>query len=517
MLFYRETDSLCEGLETLEVVKKEIEHHQGKEMLVCGLEGIKGYIRPNTPLSCFPEVSRVAITFSKTQSEQKAWDPVFGDENQSSADCVIFYIRAVGKRKKRIVKCRELDREGNILCVYGFKGQTIRDTLKKDGRFLPFVENDNWKLITDKGYIIENTQLINRLSDQLFQIEVEIRKRPKATGASQNSKLEATDFTKLRKAIVEKYLRLKRECENIKWNIKEETEKRRSLFISHRRAFRKLTKKSIPSIQLKFLSQFSESVGYISWNAHNKSRGATCFVFREQYIITCWHVLNDIVGLDREPREHTNLISQCVKVTFHYEDSQELGHFFLVEPWLEIGDKALDYAVLRLKDNEQQVPPGLYNGIATGHPRDLVYMIGHPDGKARTIDACTVVPQSLQRRENQECVLGRREAVVGTDPEQSILMYTQRSFQKTTRNSNVNSSNTFYCGSSGSPVFDHKGSLVAMHTFGFDFEYEDGASNIIEFGVRLESILADMKQKYEMWYNKVCVHQQDVEMSSLEY
>lgn len=76
--------------------------------------------------------------------------------------------------------------------------------------------------------------------------------------------------------------------------------------------------------------------------------------------------------------------------------------------------------------------------------------------------------------------------------------------------------NTFYCGSSGSPIFDCKGSLVAMHTAGFICEHESGVYDIIEFGTRMESILNHIKQKHKEWYNEVCVNQQDVEMCSGE-
>ncbi|XP_008830427.1 protein FAM111A-like [Nannospalax galili] len=517
VLTHRETDSLYAGLKTLNAVKEEIKSHQGKKMLVCGTEGIEGYIHLGTPLSCFPESSRVVITFSKTESEQEEDNLVFGWQDQSSDDCVIFYINAFGKRKKRIVRCKELDKEEYKLCVYGFKGETIKDTLRKDGRFLSFVENDPWKLLTDQGYIIENTQPIDKLEGKLFQVEVEIRKSPGAARASRNSKLEEINLHVLKEDIMEKYCKgLKEECEKVRRNIKEETKKlRKSLFKAHRRAFKELTKNSTPGKRVKFLSQSLESVGYISWNSNGKTGGATCFVFRGLYIFTCWHVLNDIVGIGREPREHTDVISQSVKVTFDYEDYEELDIFFLVEPWLEVGDGTLDYAVLKLKENGQQVPPGLYNETVPRLPSDLMYMISHPDGKPRIIDACTVVFQSIQKRENQECVQGG-EAMDRSDPEQYIRLYTQRSFQKTTRNPDGITSNAFYCGSSGSPVFDCEGSLVAMHTVGFSCEDQHGVSSIIELGLRMERILNDIKQKHEIWYNEVCAQQQDVEMHSLE-
>lgn len=85
--------------------------------------------------------------------------------------CVLtvkFYIHTVRKRNERILKCRELHQEGNKHWVYCFKGDNIRETLKKDGRFYSFVESDHWKLIKDLDTIIENTQPVDELEGKLF-------------------------------------------------------------------------------------------------------------------------------------------------------------------------------------------------------------------------------------------------------------------------------------------------------------------------------------------------------------
>lgn len=95
-------------------------------------------------------------------------------------------------------------------------------------------------------------------------------------------------------------------------------------------------------------------------------------------------------------------------------------------------------------------------------------------------------------------------------------MYTQRSFREKVHEPGVvTRDDTFYCGSSGSPVFDSKGSLIAMHTAGFICEYESGVSSIIEFGCAIESIFNHIKKNHTTWYEQECVNQQDVEMNSL--
>ena len=45
-------------------------------------------------------------------------------------------------------------------------------------------------------------------------------------------------------------------------------------------------------------------------------------------------------------------------------------------------------------------------------------MIGHPDGKCKVVDGCTVMPEGKQRRECED--IRGREAVGSRDPMQYI-------------------------------------------------------------------------------------------------
>ncbi|XP_027262426.1 protein FAM111A-like isoform X2 [Cricetulus griseus] len=528
-----ETASLYEALNILDPVKREIERHPGKEMLVCGIEGIEGFINLGMPLRCFPDGSHVLITFSKTESEEKENNEVCGRFDQSPAECVVFYIHAVGNREQRILRCRKLHKEGTKLCVYGFKGETIKSTLRKDGRFDSFVESAHWRLINNDT-TIANTQPVDVLQGKLFQIDVERKESPWVAMAAQKSELEDRNFSELKGYIVNLYPTLKREREKMRAFIKEEREnsKEQSFFKAHKRKFRELTKSSIPDKMVKLLSQFLDSTGLIVWDNNGNRGSATCFVFRGLYIFICRHVLNDIVGEGKEPLECVDLISQCVRVTFDEEYCKEpnsnFNSCFCIEPSFIISDVTLDYAVLKLKENGQQVPAGLYNGIALSHPSELAFMIGYENGQ-RVIDRCTVIPQGKLKEKNRQCVHGAEAADHNYSLKHLLLLHTNRSFPKMSEKPNDFTYNTFYCDSSGSPVFDCKGSLVAMHTAGFICEHENGVYNIIEFGTMMESILDDIKKKHKIWYNEVFANQdiemcdevyineQDVEMCSEEF
>lgn len=529
-LTHNERASLSVALDTLQAVKEERERQQGKEMLVQGIEGIEGYINLGMPLSCFPEKCHLEITFAQSKSEQKKGNQIFGRHDKASTDCVKFFIHAIGKKIKKIVKRGELHKEGCKLCVYAFKGETVKDAVCKDGRFLSFLENADWKLIENLDSIVESTQRVDDLEGKLFQVEVEKKEGSKVAATqnfdlaatqnfdsadSQNSELEERNTCVLKEEIVAQYPSLKRETEKIRKSFKRKlkTRKGETIFRAHKTNFGKQTKNSIPVKMLKLLSRRSDSVGHIEWDNNGNTGCATCFVFTGLFIFTCRHVINYIVGDEIEPSRWADIIGQCVRVTFGYEDREEKNNYFSIEPWFEISDVTLDYAVLKLKEDGQQVPVGLYNGIGPAPLSGLIYIIGYPGWEVKSTDACVIIPQCQRVQKYREHL----QAKGYNDDMQYIHMYTQRSFQDIVpRPDVITYDTTFYFGSSGSPVFDSKGSLVAMHTAGFRNHYQSEFSSIIEFGSIMEYILHDIKQNYGTWYEELCITQQDVEMVSGE-
>lgn len=516
LLTHSEQGSLFEALNTLQAVKEEMKAQQGKEMLVCGTKGIAGYLNLGMPLSCFPKTCHLVISFAP-KCKQKEENQVFGRHEKAFTDCVKFFIHAIGKNPKKIIKCRKLHKDGCKLCVYAFKGETIKDAVCKDGRFLSLLENGDWKLIGNLDSIVESKQPVDDLEGKLFQVEIE-KRRSARSAATQNSEMQKRNTHVLREEIVDQYPSLKRESEKIRENFKKQMNKRKrktSLYQLHRTNFGKLTKNSTPVKLLRILYHLANSVGYLSWNNNGNKGSASCFLFRGLFVFTSQHVIKDVVGNGIELSEWADIIGQCVTVTFAYEDSSEKEeNCFFVEPWFEISDADLDYAVLQLKENGQQVPPGLYNGIGPVPRSGLIYIIGHPYGEVKSTDACAVIPQGQRLQKYWEHIQARKAE--GFEDMEYIHMYTQSSFQEIIHSPDVITyDTTFYFGSSGSPVFDSNGSLVAIHAAGFAYDYQKGKS-IIEFGPTMKSIMDDIKRKYPEWYEKVCVTQQEVEMVSDE-
>ncbi|XP_066217478.1 serine protease FAM111A-like [Saccopteryx leptura] len=507
-------DSLSEALDTLQAVRKEREARRGREMLVRGVEGIEGYVNLGIPLCCFPDDCHLAITFARSKSEQKEENQIFGRHDKASTDCVKFLIQAIEKKGKRIVKRGELHKQGYKFCVYAFKGETVKDAICKDGRFLPVLEDHDWKLIENLDSVVESTQRVDDLEGKFFQVEVGKRVGSRAAG-TQNSDLAATQNSESEGRIrwknnVAHYPSSEKETEKIRERFKEQMKRKQGKTL-HQTNFGKLTRNSTRVKMLRLLSHLGNSVGYISWDNNGNKGSATCFVFKGLYIFTCYHVISYIVGEGIESSKWADVIAKCARVTFDFEDSQEkVENFFSIEPWFVIYGKNLDYAVLKLKENGQ-VPLGLYNTVGPVPLNGFIYITGHPDREAKSTDACSIIPQSQRLEKIQEHLQARKAEGYNV----FIPGFPERSFLDNIHILDVITYDTsFYFGSSGSPVFDSKGSLVAMHAAGIPYEYQKGLSSIIEFGCPMDSICRDIQQNHGPWCEELGIPQLDVEMMS---
>ncbi|XP_022362695.1 protein FAM111B [Enhydra lutris kenyoni] len=305
-----------------------------------------------------------------------------------------------------------------------------------------------------------------------------------------------------KKSIMDQYPNLKEEALRMRKYFKDEQRRTKltsfQQFNVYKKYFGKVTENSTSVATCEDLLHLSESVGIMTWDNNGITGNATCFVFNHDYIFTCRHVIHFMVGEGTDPRFWPDIISKCAKVSFNYKRFCPINvDWYNLEPWFEVSDGPLDYAILKLSKNGNGFPPGLFGRISFPPPSGLIYIIGHPEGQVKKIDGCAVVPinQRLERYPEQH-----RDEVVGPHAAtyNAFSMFTQRSFLPEVCNTNTLSYDTcFSSGSSGSPVFNTSGELVAMHTVGHFYAHGGKEHAIIEFGYSMYSILCDVKQKNE--------------------
>uniref|UniRef100_F7EQD0 Family with sequence similarity 111 member A n=1 Tax=Monodelphis domestica TaxID=13616 RepID=F7EQD0_MONDO len=494
--------SILDAIKSHTLASKEIAKQQAKEMLVEGTMGTeKGYVNLGMPLRCVPEKSHFDVVFARHKSQRKDGSECVGRYDSNTGDCIKFYVFTIGKSVKKIVKCLDLHKDGCKFCVYAFKGETIKKALIKDGRFLPLLETREWKLIENVDSVLENTQRVDDLEDRRFEVEVKKRRSYSMSArASHSCEVEQRQSCELERHILDQYPSLTKKCRQISIisdrESKEKRKKIRTLFNMHRKNFWKLSSTSIPVKVIKFLSNLSNSVGYIFWNNNGNHGGATCFVLKNHYILTCSHVVNFIVGAEVELEEAAQVISGSAWVTFSFEDTYRMF------------DKSLDYAVLKLKENGSPIPMSLWDQIAPPPKNSILHIIGYPGQQEKSADNCVMIPQLLRKQVCQDHIQASVES-------NSVFMFSPRSFQKGFKNQKLITYETcFIQGSSGSPVFSANGKLVAMHTASFLYDHKGINYSIIEFGHSMKAIAWDIKHQHETFYSSHFLSQDDVEMVS---
>ncbi|KYO40750.1 protein FAM111A isoform B [Alligator mississippiensis] len=366
-------ESIYSVLMAQEVICARVAKEKGKEMHLLGKKGVEGYVNLGMPLACLPKNSHFEIKFYAVKKGTDA------------------------------------------------EGETIKDALCKDGRFLPLLEQEEWGLVENKKFICSG-YTVDSLANRCFDVEVKIKRRGKTRndlGNEQSSmapkEVPEKTYDYFKSVVLELYPDLKKQSEMIDEFFSEAFKKGKSsgaVFKLYKENFGKETKNSTLVRVFKCLSVRSDSVGYITWDS-NEGGSATCFVLQ--------------------------------------------------------------------------------------------------DGQEKSIDGCTVVPVCERGRVcNHRVKCGEKEACNdnncgpgGPKGQECIHMFTQRSFHDVVNNPNVVTYDTsFFGGSSGSPVFDTAGQLVAMHAAGYKYVNKRQPCSIVEFGYSLVAIIAAMKEKHKACENR---------------
>ncbi|XP_067915970.1 serine protease FAM111B-like isoform X2 [Heterodontus francisci] len=479
-------ESILSVLRSSEAFKEEQGKNEGKTFHLIGKREIRGAVNLGMPCKCLPKEAHFEVIFYRDNGEI-----YYRDEDSSGKECVLFHIRSTGKSAgklgtgpKPIIKSASLRADGYDLCIYAFVGETIREALCRDGRFLPVIENHMWNLMEEQRSL-QFTLAVNDLHNKHFEVKVSNKKYKagnKANGASPKESQEVRNVAGEGNKLLQDLTKQVDESLGKTRSIKEQR-KQWNLF---KKEFGKITSDGVPIKIHEMLVQSSGSVGFVRWNNNGNQGTASCFHLGDGYIMTCYHVVKMIVGDWVRENHWGAIIEESTQIIFTYKDILSTSGWYHVKPWIQVYCSELDYALLKLKNSDDQgsdLPPRVSLGVSKPPKNGVVYVIGHPEGVCKSTDTCIIIP--FEQREIKVLTHGHRWQVL-----------TKYSFREITSTDRITYDSCFFHGASGSPVFDSSGKLVGMHAGGYEYDNGYVKNSVIEYGPTIAAIAGHMKKHH---------------------
>ena len=322
---------------------------------------------------------------------------------------VLFFVNIDRPPKTRNITRISYDKcKTRYLCVSAVGDNTLLDALKNDGRFL---KPEAWKLKKNKSTVLLEAKA-NSCKNYVFDVEVTVkRRRDESIGRAQiktekceedgkvvsSSSPMPAELTSLARPLHEKILELAKSRAN---ELLAKT-KCRKLGTLIEKWFSKSVNLSKSAWLMEQLVMASKSVGRIY--PEPGSFSGTCFLMKEDVILTNYHVFEDI----------KNEIASChgnqmVKVSFNHLHPNQSGDLETVDVNMDdirahCPNESLDYIFLGLK-TKFTLQPELSERVSLVNPKNfsnnLLTIIGHPDGREKHIDSdCHVISQHIWRPE----------------------------------------------------------------------------------------------------------------------
>ncbi|XP_031413839.1 serine protease FAM111A-like [Clupea harengus] len=422
---------------------------------------------------------------------------------------VIFYIDREGGQntKKKIFFINDRVKQFKYLCVYGKKGMTVKEVLKRDGRFIDDLgnfhlsDNENPKLRT------VCTQKVGNLHQKKFKICLPRRKGKKHETPVKRQRLSSLK-TPVSDVVHQSGMSVKTALEKIgsSGNTEEIYERLRQQFPE----LRKLMESRFPGDSYqKALNLRKENFGKILQSFSDVHRVRKVLELGESVCKVIVKYVSDGTGFvlfDSFILTNLHLFKGYVEGGKLQEDVQVFARFGYGDPELETNysdftakktfvdfDVEFDYAILELnpegeKSNHQttkvKVPQGLLRTVGPLPQNGEACIIGHPEGKVKTMDPTWIieidnrgkaVEDHLQKYKDHPIIIVETIQQMISDQGIDDIMISG--------SKDVATYHTFmYHGASGSPVVDALGRVFGLHSAGFAYEYPDKSKqSVIEY------------------------------------
>ncbi|XP_072233014.1 uncharacterized protein [Leuresthes tenuis] len=462
------------------------------------------YIVPtHFPCCCIGDGESLTILCNSEKVEQVHEE----EKGAKEDDYSVFFIDKVGgdhTKTKKLFRSK-LVKKFKYLCVYGAKGMTVEEAVRRDGRFSDnlgdFTLSDN----ENPNRVTECSQIIDNLHQKAFKICLPLKEseggdRPTSAITDVAHERGMT----IKRAIEQQgggagneeiYERLRQQFPGLK-----ELMENRFPENSYRRALN-LRKENFGKIQQSFsevhrikkLLKMGKSVCKIIVKDVCQGTG---FVLFDHFILTNAHLFEGCVEGKKlqEPVE--------VSALFDYEDPEPSMNFsyFTAENTLVDIDRELDYAILELKPEGQKpsqtkaenikVPAGLLKSFGPLPKNGEACIIGHPAGEVKKMDPTCIIEAHNRAKAVDDHLASYKHTLFILHPIietlkkrgiESIIMGGSKAEKVVTYNTFM------YHGASGSPVFDARGQVFGLHTAGFCYECPKRES-VIEYAQPLLTI-----------------------------
>ncbi|XP_063324896.1 serine protease FAM111A-like [Pelmatolapia mariae] len=433
----------------------------------------------------------------------------------------IFYIDKEGGKD---TKTKELFKNNAVkqfryLRVYGEKGITVEEALKRDGRFID--DLSNFKLFENENTVTMCTQKVDNLDNKKFKIclprqlkrkylEANPKKqrdqnRQSASDSSQTKSETWSVITIVQQEGISVKSRLEEpdcsiDTDEIRNQLREQFPDLKRLMesrftVDYFQKVLNLRKENFGKIQQSFsqvhrvrkLLELGKSVCKVI--VKDVSMG-TGFVLFDTFILTSAHLFKGYV----EGKE----LQQDVEVfaIFDYEEPEPETNFyyFRAENTFIDFDADLDYAVLELnpegsKPNQRtraqniKAPPGLLSKVGPLPANGEACIIGHPAGRMKEMDPTFII--EIEKREqaaSDYLSQYKHPLIINTLSDHVRNQGIENILQGGHKAGKIGTYHTFmYHGASGSPVFDGLGRVFGLHTAGFTFGFTKDVESVIEY------------------------------------
>lgn len=465
------------------------------------------------------EKEHLILRYVKAPPKQKQHASGSVCPSRKSGELVTFHVLSKGgKNVVKIMRNPALNKVVQEVTVYAYKGEKVKQALRRDGRFLQTIFRKNCVLSdTSTEVNTEMSNLVDDLDGQTYKIVLLNKSSPTQSPPgslddayltqseslrsdldenqdsqqltttependnAQNKKLKPNDNTAPRKVLHE---------------ISGST-KMRNLLSKDFRRFKKgmktrgssvenvlcveFGKSAQTSSEVKTMERLMELSGSVCQVRINGGAEGSGFLLFDKFVLTNAHVIQNIYNDNRRQLDGTVTVNFSFKSLGLQGGGEQPGADVVVEEIVgfENGYDAsgyrYDWALLRLRDDEK-LPVGLLPQFGFIPHSGGIHIIGHPDGGVKKIDSCLIVSSDAA----EDC----RQVPVN--------LISQRFFKDMSDqfNKQVLAYNTcFYFSSSGSPVFDTYCRVVAMHSGGYtEGSVNNGLKHLVEFGYPLSAI-----------------------------